>query len=434
MNSTSYLTLNCLLEAVKLFVVIFGIIGFRLCRRRYIAPAMLALAGLVFLLASYIDLSEYTFIIHIATVALVMQFAQGRKRMLFGFAAYAGVCIIDTMSSLVVMAAMDVAATGLYKSGWLALACDCISLPLLVAMWLFARRRKHGITLAECANTWQIVVFIAGCLFCGIFITPLQMFVFNAGEMPASFNNTIALAAGLSGFTFVLLGFSLGRSNVSMLHLKNQSEINRLICESQERYLQTIMQRDTDIARFRHDFAAHMYCMATLCKNSQHEQLAEYIEQVNGTLEASRLTLDTGDPTVNAVVSYVFSTNVTDTQLRWNGRLPPLNAPLADVCVIFSNLLENAVDACKLVDDRERVVTVDVKRLGGSTAVRICNPTSAPPEIRDGRLITSKSEPERHGFGSVNAQECVARLGGVLDYKCDGLVFSVSLMLPCQCK
>ena len=88
--------------------------------------------------------------------------------------------------------------------------------------------------------------------------------------------------------------------------------------------------------------------------------------------------------------------------------LARLSAP--DLCTIFGNLLDNAVEAVAAVPERElRDVTLRMNRRDGFLLIRTENRFEGE---RDAALASTKPNAQAHGYGMKNLRDAVERLGG----------------------
>ena len=106
--------------------------------------------------------------------------------------------------------------------------------------------------------------------------------------------------------------------------------------------------------------------------------------------------------------------------------LGQLSAP--DLCTIFGNLLDNAVEAVAAVPERElRDVTLRVNRRDGFLLIRTENRFEGE---RDAALMSTKQNAAAHGYGMKNLRDVVARLGGEMTAGAQVRQFIVNILLP----
>lgn len=106
--------------------------------------------------------------------------------------------------------------------------------------------------------------------------------------------------------------------------------------------------------------------------------------------------------------------------------LGQLSAP--DLCTIFGNLLDNAVEAVAAVPERElRDVALRVNRRDGFLLIRTENRFEGE---RDAALMSTKQNAAAHGYGMKNLRDVVARLGGEMTAGAQDRQFIVNILLP----
>ena len=103
-----------------------------------------------------------------------------------------------------------------------------------------------------------------------------------------------------------------------------------------------------------------------------------------------------------------------------------LSAP--DLCTIFGNLLDNAVEAVAAVPERGlRDVTLRINRRDGFLLIRTENRFEGE---RDASLASTKPNAQAHGYGMKNLRDAVARLGGEMTAGAQERQFIVNILLP----
>ena len=95
-----------------------------------------------------------------------------------------------------------------------------------------------------------------------------------------------------------------------------------------------------------------------------------------------------------------------------------------DLCIIFSNLLDNAIEACSNISDSS-IITIDLKLQQGYQYIAIRNPYI---QNNNTQLLTTKQNKTHHGFGLSNVRNAVERHDGELLIT-QGEVFTVEMTL-----
>ena len=97
-----------------------------------------------------------------------------------------------------------------------------------------------------------------------------------------------------------------------------------------------------------------------------------------------------------------------------------------DLNIVFSNLLDNAIEAIRKVDNP--FLHVRVKQRAGRFVLEIVNSYTGEIEAQDKMLKTSKENQEFHGIGLKNVKGVLEKYNGMLeiDYA-DNVFHSVAI-------
>ena len=113
-----------------------------------------------------------------------------------------------------------------------------------------------------------------------------------------------------------------------------------------------------------------------------------------------------------------------------DGRMLDFVGPL-DICTIFGNALDNAIESCRRIDDPEgRHISVKTNRLGGCTVLVFRNTFAEAPVLQDGMPVSTKQDRENHGFGLKSIRFIVGKYDGQLHCQAEGREFVLTLLLP----
>ncbi len=86
--------------------------------------------------------------------------------------------------------------------------------------------------------------------------------------------------------------------------------------------------------------------------------------------------------------------------------------PYMELCQILSNGLENACDALKALDRKERDISLQMKYSRDYLVIRIRNRCRDELYVEKGILPATDKDGYDHGFGLVTVQEAAKRCGG----------------------
>ena len=102
-----------------------------------------------------------------------------------------------------------------------------------------------------------------------------------------------------------------------------------------------------------------------------------------------------------------------------------------DLYCLFGNLVDNALEAVKGIEDRERrVVDLVVKVKDGLLLVQEENYFDGTLRFEDGLPVTTKGDRNYHGFGMRSLRLIARKYGGELSAFVKGDVFHLSIIFP----
>lgn len=141
---------------------------------------------------------------------------------------------------------------------------------------------------------------------------------------------------------------------------------------------------------------------------------------------------DTGNPALDATLS-AKKTLAEEQSIHFSTKLNlEENLPIApeDICTIFGNALDNAIEAClRLDEDQQKSIDISLVQLD---TVLLCKISNTAPEQTGNDLSTSKKDSENHGFGLANLRESLTKYNSAPEIEWQQGKFSLSFVLPLQ--
>lgn len=232
---------------------------------------------------------------------------------------------------------------------------------------------------------------------------------------------------------------------VTVLAKQRKLEQQGMFAEINRRYYETMEQQHFELRRLKHDLANHIQVLSSL----PEEKRAAYAEELSGNTALSQSFTYCGDSTVNAVLTVKKSAmDRCRIRLEMDVKIPaPLPYDKTDLCALYANALDNAVEACMKLDETQRKISLKCRADKGLFCLEVCNPDPEPKNARpqaekqaasmSGKplthgliLPTSKEDKRNHGLGLKSIHEIVTRYHGHLEIKIENGVFDLFLYLP----
>ena len=105
--------------------------------------------------------------------------------------------------------------------------------------------------------------------------------------------------------------------------------------------------------------------------------------------------------------------------------------PVTDLYTLLGNVLDNAIEAAQQVPTHmARVVQVKVWRQGEFACLSVENSCVGKVELKDGLPLTSKADPEYHGFGLRSIRSIAEAHHGTMALESEEGRFSLTVLLP----
>ena len=167
----------------------------------------------------------------------------------------------------------------------------------------------------------------------------------------------------------------------------------------------------------RHDMQAHLVVLHFYLQEKNYEKAGEYLRQIREAQDVPRgRSIDVGNTMLNAVLTERWERSDMDIEVSYRGDIPE-NVQICDydLCVIFSNLFSNAIEACERLKKKEKVIEIQIFSNENNWGISIKNPIEEVLEKENFGKISTKPDREAHGFGMGHIAEAVVRNQGEME-------------------
>lgn len=179
-----------------------------------------------------------------------------------------------------------------------------------------------------------------------------------------------------------------------------------------------------------HDTKNHYLVISEYVKNQEYEKLENYVDEIRRNFVKINPQIYTGNHVVDLILGQKRILAVQkgiDFQLDVTP-LSSLTMEEREICSLFGNLLDNALEACEKVTDKERKkISIKIEQHMQMLFLEIKNGTDKLPAKSGHTFLTSKQDKSLHGYGLKSVERIVTRYDGDLAYEMEDGMFVVSI-------
>lgn len=217
------------------------------------------------------------------------------------------------------------------------------------------------------------------------------------------------------------------------IKLKSQVSLLKNQLYYQERYYEKVLKGYEYARRVKHDLNNHINVMRYLLETKDYVAMEEYLNRINEFILDNKEIKVCGNKIINAIcVEKIALCRNKKIKIDFDIDIPgDINMNLLTLCVVYGNLLDNAIEACERISDKniERFIEVTSFLEFNKLYLKVVNSKVNKVKKRYGRFISSKSDKKNHGLGLENVRYVVNKNKGYVGFKDLNDVFEVNLYM-----
>lgn len=226
------------------------------------------------------------------------------------------------------------------------------------------------------------------------------------------------IATGLLLLFIVAMGIYLMLQYSKMKKQKLQMEL------AQERNLvmmqgyEDMMQNYRNNAIYYHDLKNHMLTLERFLINEEYDKAINYMK----TLQTTRVEVGAYKWTGIEIVDFILNYKKETAEKKGISFVIDADSFMieameeADLCALFGNLLDNAVEGCER-ENGEREIRISIRKIRETLMIKAVNTCHIVPPRKDGFFLSSKEDKSLHGWGIKSMKMIAEKYGGTM--KCE---------------
>lgn len=217
-----------------------------------------------------------------------------------------------------------------------------------------------------------------------------------------------------------LLGFLIFfEKNLYSSQKQKEIQLQEIANHYRIQNLEARQKGEMDIRRIHHDMKNHLVAINSLAQQNQaSDSINAYISNLLNGMQQYETQVKTGNLLLDGLIAQklgeakqqqiAMSLIVDFTDINFLEDM--------DICTLFGNALDNAIEACAHVaDSRERLICVRTQESAGQLFVTIANTYQGQLKLSNGLPETLKDDSRSHGIGLRNIRHVLKKYGGLLD-------------------
>lgn len=211
-----------------------------------------------------------------------------------------------------------------------------------------------------------------------------------------------------------------------LLLRKQQSE---RVMQEQKNALEAQLDNQQNIGKLRHEMKDYTAALSDLLAEGKMDEAAAYLARVEEKMETLPGQF-CANPYINATLAYYYrKLQEISAACRIDIQVGGETLPYMELCRILANGLDNAWDASRALDQREREVSVHMRYHKEYLLIRIKNRCRDDLNIEKGMDVPTDKKERGDGFGLSDIQETAQQLGGDMVCYTENGYFILAVML-----
>lgn len=263
-------------------------------------------------------------------------------------------------------------------------------------------------------------------------LSAILIFMIIYKETPLSVTNLfldiiiILISSGILILNIFLMWLIIRVIKDSSLRAENKCIKENI--QLQYKYYLNMQQSQLKVKKLYHDMKNHMICIENLYGKN------EYVTNINNQLEECSSIFNTN----NMILDIILNDKQNICKSKGIDLLADINfkecdfIDIADVCSIFSNMIDNAIEACEKIEDENIGKNIKIKGtiVKSLYVIRCENTKNNIVKLKNGLVLTDKKDKFLHGIGISSMKNSIEKYNGNLEINDLENKFLVNICIP----
>lgn len=209
---------------------------------------------------------------------------------------------------------------------------------------------------------------------------------------------------------------------------QDMQNMNQLIDLQYQQYL-SFRNSNEYIRRQCYDLKHQVAVLRSSCSKEVQESHLSEMEQM---IRQYQVQTDTGNKVLDIILTQKLQyCGQHGIALQYTANAAALSRlEVRDICTLFGNLLDNAVEAAEALDGDDRIIQMNVVQRNQFLSIQVENRCQKTPVFQEGLPVTSKRDGAVHGIGSQSIRYTAEKYDGTVHFEAKDGWFTAAVLLP----
>lgn len=262
------------------------------------------------------------------------------------------------------------------------------------------------------AREW---ILILSLLAISILISAVLNFISLEGGSRKGHYYIVLIFLGILLINIIAFYIVLGLSKAN--NVRNENQLLKIKQEYCQQYVSNANAEYEVIRKIRHDYKDNISTVYNLVEEGQKDEALEYMRSYLSDLTETESIITTNNPVVNVVINSKLSAaksygiNVVCICISDFSDINDL-----DLCSLVSNMLENAISACKICSIESKRIYLNISSDEYKYDFCVKNTIQSSVLKSNPHLLTIKNNKQEHGLGVGIIKSIAEKYDGKVDF------------------
>ena len=294
-----------------------------------------------------------------------------------------------------------------------------------IALLFIRKNRERGVYIRDLLEACFVPI---GSIIIFFMLIPTESELYPVSDSPVTMEGCLGTAILL---TINITTYYLYEKGKKATEKRMREEALQEQCNYYMRQCEESKMLWMELSKFRHDIKQKYSYVQALLDTNRYEELRQYYQDNMKFIMTKRSLADTGNIFFDSILNYKAEIADRD-HIHFQLALEiPYDCQVdgEEISICLGNLLDNAIEAVREVEQDRRQIDVKIKVQGHNLYIAIQNPYALPRIQRGKEYITTKQNVRSHGWGLQIVREIVEQYHGKIEITDVQNVFCIRVLL-----